>query len=33
MFDVGLKPCCEFCKIYENGLAWFESYLQKLQKK
>jgi hypothetical protein len=21
MFHIGLKPCCEFCKIYENGLA------------
>jgi hypothetical protein len=21
MFDVSLKPCCDFCKIYENGLT------------
>jgi hypothetical protein len=22
MFEVGLKPCCEFCKIYEN--VWLD---------
>jgi hypothetical protein len=33
MFHIGLKPCCEFCKIYENGLAWFESNLQIIWKK
>jgi hypothetical protein len=30
MFSVGLKPYYEFYKFYEMGLAWFESYLQKL---
>jgi hypothetical protein len=33
MFDVGLKPCYDFCKIYENGLTWFESNLQIIWKK
>jgi hypothetical protein len=30
MFRVGLKPCCEFYKIYEVGLKQFEPDLQKL---
>jgi hypothetical protein len=21
LLHIGLEPCCEFCKIYENGLA------------
>jgi hypothetical protein len=28
MFPIGLKPCCEFYKIYEIGLNWFEAFMQ-----
>jgi hypothetical protein len=31
MFHIGLKPCCDFYKIYENGLVWFEGVLQKFE--
>jgi hypothetical protein len=30
MFDIGLKPCCEFYKIYEVGLKQFEPIMQKI---
>jgi hypothetical protein len=33
MFDVGLKPFCEFYKKIEIGLSWFGFNMQNLEKK
>jgi hypothetical protein len=33
MFDIGLKPFCEFYKIYEIGLTLFGCDMQNLWKK